>query len=162
MQCPEGNRTKYLDNIVCITRTVNKGIYSFTSLMDIVRPITYAIVDYKLIYVPSNKVLFNYSFEYCKSFEKLPPLVNFVANYINTNVGDNIHACPYLPQKRYGIENLLIDANAPIFAIAKFQRGEYFSYLHVNDKDGNLIGKQDATFLLTISHRRKAKKAGRK
>jgi hypothetical protein len=155
-ECTKDNESEYLNNTVCKLKILKKGSYEISGYVDILIPMTYIYVDYKLIFTTSNKILFNYTFEYCSSYEHLPPFFQIVTGYIKTFSKNFIHACPYNPQKRFGLENIPFDANLPFLALANFQKGEYRSVLHSTDKKGKLI--IDVNFLFTISQKRGIKK----
>ena len=157
-ECTKDNESEYFNNTVCELKVLKKGSYGITGYTDILIPLTYIHVDYKLVYTPSNKILFNYTFEYCSSYDHLPPFFHIVVEYIKTFSKNFIHACPYTPQKRFGLENFPFDANIPVLSMINFQRGEYKSSMYTKDKRGKLIIYVD--FLLTVSQKRASKKGG--
>ena len=139
VECPKDNETEYFENIVCELKTLQKGTYGITGYTDILIPLSFINVDYKLVHITSNKILFNYTFEYCSSYGSLPPFIHIILEYVKTLTSDFIHACPYVAQKQFGLKNFAFDANTPLLTIANFQRGEYKSALYSKDKKGKLI-----------------------
>ena len=158
LECSKDTETEYFNNTVCELKTLKKGLYGITGYTDIVVPLTYIHVDYKLLYLTSNQILFNYTFEYCSSYGNLPPFLHIILEYVKTLTNDFIHACPYVAQKQFGLKNFPFDANTPLLTIANFQRGEYKSALYSKDKKGNLVIYVNIYF--SISQKRAFKKAG--
>jgi len=156
-ECIKDNETEYFNNTICeLRKGSQKGSYEISAFTDILIPLTYVNVNYKLIYKSTNKVLFNLTFEYCSSYNNLPPLIHIIVEYINNFSKNFIHACPYTPQKHIGLENFPLDANIPIFALINFQRGEYKSSLYSRDKKGRPIIY--VNLLFTVSPKRISKK----
>lgn len=155
-ECTKDNESSYLNNTICVLKSLKKGSYAITGFTDILIPLTYIHVDYKFTYTPSNTILFNYTFEYCSSYEHLPPFFKVIVEYIKTFSKNFIHACPYNQQKRFGLENFPFDTNIPVFSLINFQRGEYVSSLYTRDKKGKLI--VSVNFVFTISQKRASKK----
>lgn len=65
-------------------------------------------------------------------------------DFIQSQLGDLVHECPYNPQKDYGIENVPIEeiigrGLGMYSSFVKVYQGEYSFYVQFVDKKGNLI-----------------------
>jgi len=125
-----------------------------TECADFVTKVNYMDVDYKLIQLP-NKILLNYTFEYCSSYDNLPPFVSVILKIFSTFSPGFIHPCPYLPMKKVGVENLPVEMIDGILMFVNFKRGSYVSSFDIRDKNGEFITYSHNYF--TVSQKRPQK-----
>ena len=157
IECSSDNETQYLEIIDCKIHSNKVGSLLFSGAADVVVPITSINIDFMIIYRSLNKTMMNITFDYCSSYNNLPPYIHIIFNIYKKYSKDLIHECPYAPKRRIGIENLPLEVFTRVFAVANFQRGDYKIEIDVRDNKKKVIIHADNYF--TVSQR-KAPKQG--
>ena len=139
VECPAENDTQYLENISCKIDSQKKGSAVLSAVADLILPVTSVSINFLMIYRSLNKIMMNVTFDYCSSFNNLPPYIRIIFDMYKKYSKDLVHECPYEPKKRLGIENLPLEVHTAILAVVNFQRGDYKSILDIRDKKGKLI-----------------------
>ncbi|KAL7023377.1 hypothetical protein ACKWTF_012576 [Chironomus riparius] len=155
IECSSDNETKYLENIDCKIHSNKIGSMFFSGVADLVVPISSININFMVIYRSLNKTMMNITFDYCGSYNNLPPYIHIIFNIYKKYSNNLIHECPYAPKKRIGLENLPLDVLSKVFAVVNFQRGDYKAVIDVRDDNENLIIHVDN--YLTVSQKKTPK-----
>lgn len=139
IECSSDNETVYLKNIDCKIHNSKKGSLLFSGGGDVIVPITSININFMIIYRSLNKTMMNVTFDYCGSYEHIPPYVRIIFEIYKKYSNNLIHECPYESQKHVGIENLPLEIFARVFAVANFQKGDYKATINVRDINDKLI-----------------------
>ena len=117
----------------------SKGSNLATGIVDLMSPVNFGNLSFQFIYTSADRKIFDVNFEYCSSYGSLPPLVHLIFEVMKKYSNDLIHACPYAPQKRLGVENAPVDALSPLLTVMNFQLGDYKTVTAIRDRKGKLI-----------------------
>ena len=139
MECPKNNESVYTTNFVCGISNDRNESFAITAYADLILSINFLELHYILLHKTTNKVVLNVTFEYCSSFGNAHPFVQLILNTFKKYSNNLIHRCPYVPQKRIGLEKWPFDANVPIMALIQHQKGDYKITFDCRDKQGKLI-----------------------
>lgn len=139
IECSKNNESDYTKNFVCDLNSNKNGSFSVTAYGDLVRPLNYIDVSYILLHKTSNTVVFNISFEYCSSNGNAHPFLGFFINLLKTFSSNLIHACPYNPANKIGIDKWFFEGSGPSVPLIKQRKGDYKASVNCKDKEGNLI-----------------------
>lgn len=140
IECSPDNETIYLQNIDCKIHSSKKGSLLFSGGGDVIIPITSISINFMIIYRSLNKIMMNVTFDYCSSYEHIPPYVRIIFEIYKKYSSNLIHECPYEPKKRVSIENLPLEIFTTVFAVANFQKGDYKTVIDVRDnKEQSII-----------------------
>jgi len=137
-ECQKPNESEYVTNAVCKFFKNSKGSTFVSLYSDLMVPVKYADINISVIY-QSDKIFIDSHFEYCSSFNNLPPYASILFGVLKTFSKDLIQPCPYAPRKRLGVENLSIDSFSIFFTAYKLQMGNYKTSIHIHDRKGKLI-----------------------
>lgn len=139
--------------MVCKIHKGSGGATLASGYVDIVLPIHYSVFAFKFLYTTTNRTLVDVAFEYCTSLKKLPIFLNLVFEILKKFSSDLIRDCPYMPTKRFGIENFPVDTLNVLLSTFNFQVGNYMAVTRISDRKNKTI------FFLTaqasLSRRRK-------
>ena len=88
-------------------------------------------------------MLVNITGEYCSLYGNFSPIVRIVIEFSKKYSNGLVHACPYVPQKKIGVENFpaeeLLNKALKVFADTfKVKRGEYIATYTSRDRKGNV------------------------
>ncbi|KAL7023381.1 hypothetical protein ACKWTF_012580 [Chironomus riparius] len=153
--CPKDNETEYLENIVCKLDKNAQGMTLISTFVDILIPVKYAQIHINVIY-QSDKSMVDNLFEYCSSYNNLPPYAFVLFGVLKQFAKDLIKPCPYKPMKRLGAANFPVDSLNAFFTIFNPHLGNYKTSIYIKDEKGKLI-----TYLIfysNISRRRPQQK----
>ncbi|KAL7023378.1 hypothetical protein ACKWTF_012577 [Chironomus riparius] len=139
IECPADNDTQYLEKISCKLSSQKQGTASLSAVADLILPVTSVNINFLIIYRSLNKIMLNVTFDYCSSYNNLPPYIRIIFDMYKKHSNDLIHECPYETKKRIGIENFPLEVHTAVLAVVNFQRGDYKSILDIRDRKGNLI-----------------------
>lgn len=137
MECSK--ETEYTSDFDCRINNEKRGSYSITFCFALNKQITYMDYTFMLIHRTSEKVLFNVTFDYCKSYKYPPPFVNLLFDIFKKYTDTLLHACPYEPIKRMGIESIPFESQGPVMAFLSFKVGDYHVHFSGADKKGRSI-----------------------
>lgn len=153
--CPKKNESEYTDNYVCETTRSKKGVYSMTIYFDIIKTVPSMDLTYILTHQTSNKVIFNFTFDFCESYQNPHPFLKIMFMVFENNSKNLFHACPYYPIKGIGIRNFAFEEGNPLLAVVNFKIGEYRAIFRGNDKNGKVVMYVNSFFSLSLSRRSK-------
>jgi hypothetical protein len=139
LECPKNGESTYVKDAICGIQNIKNGSYAINAYVDLIQPFNYANITLTVTFRSSNKVMFDTTFEYCSSYGHLPPFVAAVFAIIEKNSKNLIHQCPYIPAKKIGVQNFILEYTSPILTVVNFQRGDYKALFFMRDKKNNLI-----------------------
>ena len=143
LECASSNESAYIENAVCTIHKNSKGLTFASAFADLILPVRYASINISVIY-QSDKIFIDSQFEYCSSYNNLPPYASIFFGVLKTFSNNLIQPCPYAPLKHIGVENLSIDSLSILFTAYKLQIGNYRTSFQIHDKKGKLINFQNS------------------
>jgi len=123
---------------VCKFNKSSKGSTFVTSYADLLLPVRYADMHINVTY-QSDKKFVDIHFEYCSSYNNLPPYASILFGVVKTFSKDLIQPCPYVPRKRLGVENFPVDSLSIFLTAYKPNLGNYKTSIYLYDRKGKLI-----------------------
>ena len=152
IDCIKENETKYLQNINCEVNKVGKGLYAVTVLADLVLTANHVNVSIDIYQRPSNLNVFNMTLEYCSSYENLSPIVQLFIEGLRNFANNLFHACPFMPRKRMGVQNMPMAIGLPLISLINIPRGDYRTVISIRDQKKEFIF--NVQLLGTVSQKR--------
>ncbi|CAG9807527.1 unnamed protein product [Chironomus riparius] len=128
-----------------------------TMFGDLIVELNYMLMNFYLIHKTSHRTLVNVTMEYCSVYGNFPLIVRVAIEFTKKFTNDMIHACPYAPRKKLGVEsfptNELANKALNVFSDRiNIERGDYFSAFSVKDRKGIIIFNFKG--LVTVSQKR--------
>lgn len=139
IECSKDNESEYVKNFVCKLNHYENGSHGFTAYADLIIPVQYAAFPNVSTHRTSNSVLFNMSFEYCSSQKNIPPFLSQMFEIFKKHSNNLIHKCPYIPEKRIGLEELSFDSGLTFLSLLNFRFGDYEHIYTAKDRNVKLI-----------------------
>ena len=127
-----------MENIVCKLDKDPQGMTFISTFVDILIPVKYAQIHINVTY-QSDKIMVDNHFEYCSSYNNLPPYAFVLFGVIKQFARDLIKPCPYTPMKRLGAANFPVDSLNAFFTIFNPLLGSYKTSIFIMDKNEKLI-----------------------
>lgn len=155
IECSKNNESDYFKDFQCVINKLGRNNYALTVLADLVIPINFMNISVDAFYRQSNISVYNITFEFCSSFTKLPTFISVVTEIVNRFNNNLIHACPYKPKSKIGVENFPVGVFVPFYAFINVSRGDYIVTLNCLDNNNKLVFKIGA--YLTYSQNRAPK-----
>lgn len=115
-----------------------------TATVDIIRPVTNIILHFQLTHTTSDRMLHNYTVDFCETYGNFPPHVHLLFEFFKSQTGDLIHECPFSPKRNFGLVNFPCDdtlnAGIELFGkIMKMYPGDYLAVICLSDNRKKLI-----------------------
>ena len=157
LECIKDNDTYAGKNITCKVNQLKNGMYTVSMFGDLIVELNYMLMNFYLTHKTSQRTLVNVTMEYCSVYGNFPLIVRLAIEFTKKFTNDMIHACPYTPRKKLGVENFptneLSNKALNVFSDRiKIERGDYFAAYNVKDRKRKIIFNFKS--LVTISQKR--------
>lgn len=144
MECIKENETYAGRNITCSVNPLKNGMYTVTMYGDLIVELNYMLMNFYLIHKVTQRTLVNVTIEYCSLYGNFPQIIRLAIEFTKKFTNDLIHACPYLPRKKLGVENFptneLSNKALNVFSDRiNIERGDYNAAFNVKDRKGKTL-----------------------
>lgn len=99
MECIKSNGSKWIGNVDCNLNVISRGQTVITFMVDIIKQLNYINANFAVVWKSSsnnfNNIVFNGTFEVCKSINSMPALLKLIMPLVSKHAPHLVHDCPY-------------------------------------------------------------------